>query len=54
MILYQKEELMTDRALDEAKQLTITRIPHKIEVQLQESGNRWTLTVKPKEPKRGD
>jgi hypothetical protein len=43
---------MTDQALDEAKQLVITRIPHKIEVQLQQSGHQWTLTVKPKEPKK--
>lgn len=40
---------MTDQALDEAKQLTIVRIPHKIEVQLQQTGKHWTLTVKPKE-----
>lgn len=40
---------MSDEALDEAKQLVIVRIPHKIEAQLQKSGRQWTLTVKPKD-----
>lgn len=38
----------TQEALQEARQLAITRIPHKIEVALQQSGHRWNLTVKPK------